>query len=154
MSDRDSDRCGFVFNPVEWEEATEALSSLSDDVVDESGVWRCPHQSKEDQEQCVFHLPPDQTDNAEAYFDGVTFPGRVNFTNTEFNAVGSFVDLSADSETCCIDLQNATISDGALVPASKRKIVFDLRNATVGDIALTENTTPKDLFTRFRSIKP
>lgn len=322
MSGRDPQGCGYVFDPGDREAKAGSTSALSEDVLDDDGVWRCPHESHDGYDRCVFHLPPDRTSDVDvedrfltriaepgrapkqfiganfgsldlahvvvesvdnhpvdlryadftdtatweyaivrqplnleaatfhgtadftetrfrnevyfsgatfeadarfyearfaqggwfyevtfaeanfhrstfggnvdfiqahfeectfreavftervhfdegrfehasfpgvrfeddAYFDGAAFPERANFRHASFGATGSFTELKPLDGTCCVDLRDATIASGALVPPTNGEVVYDLRNGEIGDLDVTEDAIPPDLFSHFHFV--
>ena len=92
MSDEDPKFCDYVFDPVEWGAKTGSSSSLSEDILDDDGVWRCPHESYNDYDRCLFHLPPDRTDDAEVrdrFLAKIERPGRApkQFIDARFGSL-------------------------------------------------------------------
>jgi uncharacterized protein YjbI with pentapeptide repeats len=60
MSDVD-ETCEYVLDPDDpdtWggEEGDECY--VDEDVLNEDGVWTCPHDAEEEEDLCIFHLPP------------------------------------------------------------------------------------------------
>jgi uncharacterized protein YjbI with pentapeptide repeats len=52
--------CQYVFDPDEpqtWGGKDGDECHIDEDVLNEDGVWSCPHDQAEDAELCVFHLP-------------------------------------------------------------------------------------------------
>lgn len=68
--DESAARCSYTLQPSRWNEERDAECLLTADDLDDEGVWRCPHQSREDRRYCPFHQPPEETDDdavAEAF---------------------------------------------------------------------------------------
>lgn len=82
-------------------------------------------------------------------FDDATLPKRANFSHCEFGDIASFENpVPLDSSTC-VDLQDATIPVGRLVP-SDAAVVFDLKDATVGEVSIAKGELSPGVFDRFR----
>ena len=84
------------------------------------------------------------------YFDGATVPERVNLQKTAVDASASFEDLDLTSDSCCVDLNEATLPDGRLYLPDDGTLVYDLTDARLGDVELAEADPPSDLFDHFR----
>jgi hypothetical protein len=58
MSDVD-DTCEYVLDPDDPEtwggEGTECY--VDENVLNEEGVWSCPHAAMDDRSRCIFHAP-------------------------------------------------------------------------------------------------
>lgn len=51
-------RCGYVFDPDDWEAEHDSPSRLTSDDLNDEGRWRCPHESQSSRDYCLFHRSP------------------------------------------------------------------------------------------------
>jgi len=56
-SERSDDRCLFSFDPDAWRAETGQSSPLDRTLLNEAGVWRCPHEAPAGADHCLFHQP-------------------------------------------------------------------------------------------------
>lgn len=109
-------QCQYVFDPDEWEAETETTSELTSDDLDESGVWRCPHEVPSSRERCIFHRPPDAKSESrvrEALLAKIGKSGKPEkqFVGARFGALDlSYVSLeSPDNHP--VDLRHAEFTE-------------------------------------------
>jgi uncharacterized protein YjbI with pentapeptide repeats len=84
-------------------------------------------------------------------FEGVRLPESVTLRHAEFDAIASFDAPVPIDESVHVDMRDAIVERGRLVPASA-DVVFDLQAATLGDVSITEETPRGDLLDRFRFV--
>ncbi|AZH25103.1 pentapeptide repeat-containing protein [Haloplanus aerogenes] len=63
MVEASGDRCPFTFDPAEWRAENGQSSPLDGKLLNEDGVWRCPHDAPEGADRCLFHQPVDAKDD-------------------------------------------------------------------------------------------
>lgn len=114
----DGGECGFVFDVDAWEAKTGRESSLSAEDHDSDGVWRCPHPSHNDQDRCLFHLPPSETDASvvrDALMEQLERPGREakQFIGAQFGPIDLAHTIVECEDNQPIDLRHATFAGEA-----------------------------------------
>lgn len=104
--------CRYVFDPGTWEEKHGTASELDRDVLTEAGIWRCPHEKRDDGKYCLFHAPPSETDASEvrdALLGRISGPGEEGkqFIGATFGDLDLDYALLESEDNHQIDLRHA-----------------------------------------------
>nr|ABQ75818.1 hypothetical protein [uncultured haloarchaeon] len=65
MSDADG-TCDYVLDPDDpetWGAQEGDVCHVDEEVLNEDGVWTCPHDAEEGEDRCIFHLPIEEKEN-------------------------------------------------------------------------------------------
>lgn len=60
-------KCEYVFDPENPEipDRNAPNPSVAEELLNEEGVWRCPHDTAAGADLCIFHLPVSEKDDTE-----------------------------------------------------------------------------------------
>lgn len=140
--------CDYVLDPDDprtWggEEDENWLGYPS--ILNEDGVWPCPHESEKDSDLCIFHSPLGEKDNAaviDAFTDAVELAIHEDASDEEqrksqflsalfpsLNLIGQQIDF--ESERAHIDLSYSTVDGDLIWDHSNVDILCNLRNITI-----------------------
>ncbi|WP_311171217.1 pentapeptide repeat-containing protein [Halobellus ordinarius] len=76
MSDAEG-TCEYVLDPNDpetWGGKADENCLIDDEILDEDGVWACPHDAEADKDRCIFHLPIEEKaddEGVDAFLDAV-----------------------------------------------------------------------------------
>jgi uncharacterized protein YjbI with pentapeptide repeats len=123
---RNSATCDFEFDPTDANRQLDAQNILESELLNEAGVWSCPHPSYEDNNQCVFHASDvtDSTAARELLLDQLDNKIR---GETDRNT-HQFIGMNLDK----LDLSQAIVTGGSNVP-------LDLRFAKIKELNLEDS---------------
>jgi len=80
--------CEYVLdpdNPETWGGKEGDECYIKNDVLNEDGVWTCPHDAEENEDLCIFHLPVEEKYDKETAAAFVNVLNNVTNTDTNFS---------------------------------------------------------------------
>ena len=104
-------QCVFTFDPAAWEDETGMSSPLSDELLDD-GVWQCSRDAASGEDRCLFHLPPERTDDRavrDAFLASIDESGDEpkRFIGARFGRLDLDYQIVACADNHEIDLRHA-----------------------------------------------
>ncbi len=86
--------CAYVLDPETWDGDGAETCYVSDEVLNDDGVWMCPHDTSEEEKFCVFHRPLDAKAEGEALDALLDVMDAEYGSETERNRAQQFVNAT------------------------------------------------------------